>query len=79
MAKLIPIDGLIGPEEPLMTIIQRYVTSIPRQTRFCYLKDDMVLMDFMDQTEVNKKATELVGDPNVIIHGPAIIHSKNEI
>jgi hypothetical protein len=78
MARLIPVDGPIGPEESLMVLIQKYVTSIPRSARFSHLENDMVIISFLDQTEINKKATELVGDPTVTIHGPAIIHSKNE-
>ena len=78
MARLIPIDGPIGPEEPLMVIVQKYVTSVPRPARFSHLENDLVIISFLDRTEINKKATELVGDPAITIYGPAIIHSKND-
>lgn len=78
MARLIPIDGPIGPEEPLMVIVQKYVTSVPRPARFSHLENDLVIISFLDRLEINKKATELVGDPEITIYGPAIIHSKNE-
>jgi hypothetical protein len=78
MARLIPVEGTIGPEESLMTIVQRYVTSVPRPTRFSYLENNMVIISFLDRTDINQKATELVGDSEITIYGPAIIHSKQE-
>jgi len=72
MARFIPVDGSVGPEESLHGLLARICGLVS----FDYLGDGQVLLSQLDVTKVNAAATELVGGK--VIYGHAVLYNDAE-
>lgn len=78
MARFIPVDGPIGPEESLAALMFALVDgNTPRPVSFEYLSDGQVLLSRLDVTEINKTASELSSEKRTI-YGNAILYREEE-
>ena len=73
MANFIPVDGPIGPEEPLIDLFGRFCGHRP--VYFTHLASGQMLLSFSDATEINPIATDLAATP---VYGDAVLYYDEE-
>ena len=77
MARFIPVDGLVGAEEPFSDLMARYFSGGPRLVSFTRLDATReVIISQVDVTQVNGEATALAN--GAAIYGDAIVYRAGE-
>jgi hypothetical protein len=76
MARLITLDGVTGPEEPIGHLMPRHLPS-GCLVAFEHLPEGRQIVSRLDVMEVNAVATELAGGKTV--YGDAILFSTSEL
>ena len=76
MARAIPVQGPMGPEESYSAVMMRlFYCPRPRQVSWEHFPDGRVLLSYLDVTEINPVASELAGKT---VYGDAMLYKEGE-